>query len=481
MPPFSESFWNFWLLLSRVPGRLRDASTSLGWSVVDARSAGDRYECWWCTMVYDGPGGTPSRTDGRRRRALELPGQSRSCAGHPWDAPPGSVYADAQGDNPKDGVPGRYPDVSSSSGDGSLSLRDGSDDCEQARAPDLNPAYTFENFVVGPCNRIAHAAAVSICDPGDGGASADVYNPLLLYGDPGTGKTHLLHSVCERMRQIAERHAIFYQSCEEFTNRYIASVKSNSLTSFRRHYRHAEVLALDDLDFLSGRKRTQEEFFHTLSDLVEKGTHVLLSCSRSPREWSGLQSRLASRLQSGLVARLGPPDVETRTRILLGKARYRGCELPAEVAAFIVSRVRGDLREVEGALSKVLIASSSNNTPVSLELTRSVLEDPVPMSALTVSHILQAVEEHFHLPRKELLSPSKVRSLVYARQTGMYLTRELTPLSLEEIGRQFGGRDHTTVIYALHRIEELETERPEVKATLRTLRDAIASQQLLTQ
>ena len=343
----------------------------------------------------------------------------------------------------------------------------------QTRLPDLNPNFTFESLVVGPCNRIAHAASLSICDAASYDVSSEVYNPLFLYGGHGTGKTHILHSACRRMLETSDR-GIVYQPCEEFTNRYIASLETNSLPSFRERYRRAEVLIVDDVDFLHGKEKTQDEFFHTLSDLIENGTQVLLSCSSSPHECSGLHSRLVSRLGSGLVARLDPPDLPTRTEILIRKAASRGHVLPVDVAHLIASTVAGDLREMEGALSRVLNTASSTDMPLTLENVRSLLRDvidgPAGSSSITVPQILQTVQEYFHLSRKELLSRSKVRSLVYARQTGMYLARELTPLSLEEIGRQFGDKDHTTVLYALKRITALMNARPEVKATLRALR-----------
>ncbi len=340
---------------------------------------------------------------------------------------------------------------------------------------DLNPVFTFESLVVGPCNRIANAASLCICDAGDPNPSSD-YNPLFVYGGHGTGKTHLLHSTCHRMLETSEKN-IIYHPCEEFTNRFIAALEADSLFSFRESYRQAEVLVVDDVGFLDGKEKTQDEFFHTLSDLVDNGTQVLLSCSCSPHDCSGFQSRLVSRLQSGLVVRLDPPDLGTRTEILIRKAKSRDYALPADVAGLIASTVVGDLREVEGALSRVLNAASSNNMPLTLESVRRALhdliDDPAESSAITVPQILQAVQEYFHLSRKELLSRSKVRSLVYARQTGMYLARELTPLSLEEIGKRFGDRDHTTVLYALNRITEMKNGRPEVKATLRSLRHCI--------
>lgn len=329
--------------------------------------------------------------------------------------------------------------------------------------------------MVGRCNRVAHAACLSICDTGDSDSASD-YNPLVLHGEHGTGKTHLLHATSGRLLATSKRRVV-YETCEQFTNRFLSALESNQLASFRTSYREADVIVMDDISFLAGKEKSQEEFFHILRDLVESEAQVVLSAQRSPHAASALHSRLVSLLQSGLVVRMDPPDLETRIEILVSKANSRGRTLSTEVARMVASTVGSDLRELEGTLSRVLNASSSTGLPLTVETVRGLLHEltdsPVQSSAVTVPQILRAVQDYFHLSRRELLSRSKVRSLVYARQTGMYLARELTPLSLEEIGKRFGDRDHTTVLYALNRIAAMKNGRPEVKATLRNIRHCI--------
>jgi chromosomal replication initiator protein len=338
---------------------------------------------------------------------------------------------------------------------------------------ELNGEFTFENFVVGPPNRVAQAAAIAVCD-----APGRSYNPLFVYGEPGIGKTHLLHAICHRLIKL-ERLKITYLSSEEFLNQFIASVLSSDRESFRSSCRDTDVLVLDDIQFLSQKEKTQDELFHTFNVLMENNRQIILSSCSSPRETAGLQSRLASRFQWGLVTRMDCPDFELRVAILLSKARMRHMDLPIEVAEFIAENLTESIRELEGALARISSVASMKAAPINLDAAQQCLNEiltqhPVTGS-ITVAEILETVQRYYHLKPKELLARSKVRSRVLPRQIGMYLTRRLTQLSLEEIGVHFGGRDHTTVLYATDRIEHLQKTNAQVRRDVHELKSRITS------
>jgi len=359
------------------------------------------------------------------------------------------------------------------------STRDGSwgessvGDGPKTRARDLNPQFTFENLVSGPPNRVAHAASIAVSElPGPS------YNPLFIYGDRGLGKTHLLQGICHRLFQQTHLKVSFFTS-EAFTSRFVASAGDASLKSFREQWRETDVLVVDDVHFLAEKERTQDELFHTLNTLLSSQKQVVLSSVSSPHETTGMQDRLLSRFKWGLVTRLERPDFELRVAVLLRKARSFGYELPAEVAEFIAKHVVDNLREVEGALARVVSVASLQRSPICLDIAhlalRELLAEEQTTGTVTVGQILQAVQSYYKVRPKDLLSRSKVRSLVYARQMGMYLARELTPLSLEGIGAHFGGRDHTTVLYAMDRINAQLKTKPQVRGDLQLLRNRLAS------
>lgn len=346
-------------------------------------------------------------------------------------------------------------------------------DGPKTRARDLNPQFTFEDLVSGPPNRVAHAAAIAVSElPGPS------YNPLFVYGDRGLGKTHLLQGICHRLFQQTHLKVSFFTS-EAFTSRFVASAGDASLKAFREQWRETDVLVVDDVHFLADKERTQDELFHTLNTLLSSQKQVVLSSVSSPHETTGMQERLLSRFKWGLVTRLERPDFELRVAVLLRKARSFGYELPAEVAEFIAKHVVDNLREVEGALARVVSVASLQRSPICLDIAhlalRELLAEEQTTGTVTVGQILQAVQSYYKIRPKDLLSRSKVRSLVYARQMGMYLARELTPLSLEGIGAHFGGRDHTTVLYALERINAQLPTKPQVRGDLQLLRNRLAS------
>jgi chromosomal replication initiator protein len=344
-------------------------------------------------------------------------------------------------------------------------------------ASELNPNFTFETFVSGSPNQVAHAAGVAVSEnPGK------AYNPLFIYGDRGLGKTHLLHAICHRLFHFA-RLRVTYFTAESFTTRFVSSITEKKTEEFRQLCSSSDVLVLDDIHFLNGKEKTQDELFCTLNELLEAQKQVVVSSVCSPKETAGMQERLVSRFRWGLVARMERPDFETRVAVLLRKAHSYGHDLPLDVAEFIAKHFVDSLREIEGALARVVSVATLEESGFSLAVARSalreLLEEEQHVGAVTVSQILQTVQEHYKIRPRELLSRSKVRVLVHARQMGMYLARELTPLSLEEIGAHFGGRDHTTVLYALERIRDKLMTKPQVQGDLHLLKNRIATHRAL--
>jgi chromosomal replication initiator protein len=321
----------------------------------------------------------------------------------------------------------------------------------------LNPKYTFERFVIGASNRFAHAAAVAVAE-----APGKAYNPLLVYGDSGLGKTHLLHAIGHYATEVYPGTRVRYVSSEEFTNDFINSIRDDRASAFHRRYRDVDVLLIDDIQFLEGKIQTQEEFFHTFNALHNANKQIVITSDRPPKEFAELEDRLRNRFTWGLITDVQPPDLETRIAILSKKAAADRLAVPQDVLAFIASRIDTNIRELEGALVRVTAFASLNRQPVDLTLAEVVLKDLVPTSAapdITAATIIAQTARYFQLAIDDLLGASRSRTLVTARQIAMYLCRELTDLSLPKIGEEFGGRDHTTVMHADRKIRKLMAER----------------------
>jgi len=329
----------------------------------------------------------------------------------------------------------------------------------------LNPGYTFDHFVVGPSNQLAHAASLSILEePGK------TYNPLFLHGNPGLGKTHLMHAICHALH-ARRLWNVCYVPCETFTNQFIGAIESGDIEPFRQRYRYVDLLLIDDVHFLSGKERTQDEFFHTFNELFNHEKQIVLSSDRSPQEIREIEERLVSRFKWGLVARIDPPSIETRIAIIRKKVHSRGREIPDEVSLYLAESLRDNVREIEGAVNRILGLSTLNRVPISLDLAREALVGLTPHvpRAIEITEIQRAVAEHFSLRLPELQSRRRTKALTMPRQVGMYLARLSTKLSLQEIGAYFGGRDHTTVHYGIERIERLKERDPHLRAALSSL------------
>ncbi len=321
----------------------------------------------------------------------------------------------------------------------------------------LNPKYVFETFVIGSSNRFAHAAAVAAAE-----APGKAYNPLLIYGDSGLGKTHLLHAIGHYVRSLVPGARVRYVSSEEFTNEFINSIRDDKTSTFHRRYREVDVLLIDDIQFLEGKIQTQEEFFHTFNTLHNASKQIVITSDRPPKRLEALEDRLRNRFEWGLITDVQPPDLETRIAILRKKAALERLTAPPDVLEFIASKIQTNIRELEGALIRVTAFASLNDQPVDLTLTEIVLKDLIPEGTepeITASLIIAQTSSYFGLSIDDLCGPSRSRNLVAGRQIAMYLCRELTDLSLPKIGQQFGGRDHTTVMYANNRIRAELAER----------------------
>ncbi len=326
----------------------------------------------------------------------------------------------------------------------------------------LNPRNTFENFVVGPSNQLAHAAATAVA-----AAPGTAYNPLFIYGDTGLGKTHLMHAIAHAIQASNPAAKVVYVSCEKFTNNFLRAIRENTLDAFRRLYRKVDVLLIDDVQFLEGKERTQEEFFHTFNELFESQRQLCLSADRPASEIAKLESRLISRFQWGMVTDIQPPDLETRTAILRKKAQAMGfTTLPAEVLEFLASRITRNVRRLEGALIKVGTYSRLVREPLTLrraeELIRDILQEEV-QNQITIERIQRKVCEMYDLRMSDMLSRRRPSHIAFPRQVAMYLSRLLTSHPLKEIGESFGGRDHGTVIHAVKTVENMMEQDPKVR------------------
>ena len=331
----------------------------------------------------------------------------------------------------------------------------------------LNPEYTFKDFVIGPGNRLAHAAAVAVSK-----APGQAYNPLFLHGSVGLGKTHLLQAVCRNIRRNAPEKRILYLSCEAFTNHFIEAVEQGAFQNFRYRYRYVDVLAIDDIQCLAGRERTQEAFFHTFNTLYQAQGQIILSADGSPKEIPHLEDRLVSRFNWGLVSRIDPPCFETRIAIVQKKAKARQLRLPEDVASMIASRIKSNTRELEGAILKVAAFSQEAGGIITEAIAEQALGEamPGPITTVRLPDIVAVVTQQYGVKLTELQGKRRNRSVALPRQVCMYLARELTPLSLEEIGGYFGGRDHTTVLHAHRAIRHQEETNPRLAQILGELR-----------
>jgi len=329
---------------------------------------------------------------------------------------------------------------------------------ETARpAFDMSQKYTFDSFVIGSSNRFAHAAALAVAE-----MPAQAYNPLFIYGGTGLGKTHLLQAIGQYVGAHSRSLSVRYITSETFMNDFINSLRDKRIEGFKQRYRTYDLLLIDDIQFLEHKERIQEEFFHTFNSLYEAGRQIVISSDRPPREISTLEERLRSRFEWGLITDIQPPDLETRIAILRKKVKTDGIHVPdPQVLTFIAGRVSTNIRELEGALTRVVAFSSLTARPMTVELAQDVLKDVFPQGEapeVSIERIQTAVSERFGLSMEELCGDRRSQNIVYPRQVAMYLSRELTDASLPKIGREFGGRDHTTVIHATSKIARMIRE-----------------------
>ncbi len=340
----------------------------------------------------------------------------------------------------------------------------------QRRVGHLNPKYTFKSFVVGASNQFAHAASMAVAD-----APAQAYNPLFIYGGVGLGKTHLLNAIGN---QVAERLdlRIAYVTTEQFTNEVINSIRYDKMIELRKRYRSVDMLLIDDVQFLAGKERTQEEFFHTFNTLYESRKQIVLSSDRFPKEMPDFEERLRSRFEWGLIADLQQPDVETRIAILRKKSDDEGIRLPDDVVQFLAATMKSNIRELEGSLVRLGAYSSLTGQVITLEMAKNVLRDLIgeKRKIITMDDIQEAVAARFHVKVSEMKSHRRSKTLVHPRQIAMYLCRELTDSSFPEIGRHFGGKDHTTIIHACKQINKAKDNDSTLTSTLESLKNQIA-------
>jgi chromosomal replication initiator protein len=338
----------------------------------------------------------------------------------------------------------------------------------------LNNKYTFDTFVIGTSNRFAHAAAVAVAEQ-----PAKAYNPLFIYGGSGLGKTHLLHAIGHYTKTLFKGTHVRYISSEEFTNEFINSIRDDKAASFQRRYRDIDVLLVDDIQFLSGKVQTQEEFFHTFNTLHNANKQIVITSDLPPKQLPDFEDRMRSRFEWGLITDVQPPDLETRIAILRKKSTQERLVAPPEVLEYLASKISTNIRELEGALIRVTAFASLNQQPVDLAITEAVLKDLLPSDVgpeITAAQIMGACASYFGVSIEELCGSSRSRTLVTARQISMYLCRELTDLSLPKIGQAFGGRDHTTVMHADRKIRGLMAEKRSLYNQVTDLTSRIKSQ-----
>lgn len=336
----------------------------------------------------------------------------------------------------------------------------------------LNPKLTFESFVVGSSNQFAHAAALAVSK-----APARSYNPLFLYGSAGLGKTHLMHAIGRALADSYSRLRVVYTSSEKFMNQMIQSIKSDRMPQFQEYYRSADVLLVDDIQHIGGKERTQEEFFHTFNELHERDKQIVISSDSPPKHTPGLADRLKSRFEWGLTVDIQPPDLETKMAILDKKAETEGLNLPEDVSIFIATKTKSNVRELEGALVKLMAYSGVTGEPVSINMAQRVLNYLTQATdrRITIEAVIKAVAEKFSLLPAQLKMKSNERKIAYPRQIAMYLAKELTHSSLPEIGRAFGGKHHTTVLHSIQKIEALREKDADLNKLIHSLIDSLTS------
>lgn len=329
-----------------------------------------------------------------------------------------------------------------------------------------NPRFSFDSFVVGPSNRFSHAASLAVAE-----SPSKAYNPLFIYGHVGLGKTHLMQAITNKLREIHPRLKHCYMSSEQFTNELIEAIRHRSTSDFRKKYREIDVLLIDDIHFIAGKESTQEEFFHTFNFLHDNRKQIIISSDRPPKEIANLEERLVSRFAWGLITDIQPPDYETRVAILRKKAERETIFIPEDVINFIAEQIKTNIRELEGALIRVAACSVLEEKRITLEMAKAILGDMVKESSkiISVEMIQKAVAEYFKIPSTELRAKKRNKNIVFPRQVAMYLCRQLTHLSLPEIGYAFGGKDHTTVLHSCKKIEFSTSQSSEVKNSIREL------------
>ncbi len=334
----------------------------------------------------------------------------------------------------------------------------------------FNPRYTFDTFVVGACNRLSHAASLAVAE-----SPARAYNPLFIYGGVGLGKTHLLHAIGQYSLLNHGFSRVFYFSSEKFTNEFINAIRDNKTLEFRNKYRNMDILLIDDIQFLAGKEQTQEEFFHTFNALHDNNRQIIISSDRPPKEIPTLEDRLRSRFEWGLITDLQPPDLETRTAILKKKALSDGIDIPDQVLQYIAEKVITNIRELEGALIRIVAYASLSETPITMELTEAALQDIIVtrQKNITVTMIIEKTADNFSIRPEDLLSKKRTQNIALTRQAAMYLCRMLTDLSLPKIGEEFGGRDHTTVLHAFKKIESLVSQNSDFKNRIELIKNNI--------
>ncbi len=334
----------------------------------------------------------------------------------------------------------------------------------------LSPMYTFDSYVVGNNNRFAHAAALAVSDQ-----MAVNYNPLFIYGGVGLGKTHLLHAIGNHLAGLRPNLRILYLSSEQFINELVFSIREDRMVRFREKYRSIDLLLVDDIQFIARKERTQEEFFHTFNTLYQARKQIVLTSDSPPKKIPTIAEQLRSRFEWGLIADIQPPDLETRIAILKKKADLQHIDLPDDVAIYIASKVKSNIRELEGCLSKIKAYSTFNHQTIAVELAQRVLQDifETRPRKITVTLVQQVVANHYHVEPESMRSSARNRKVTFPRQIAMYLVRELTNLSLPDIGRNFGGRDHTTVMHACKKIERSQAQDRKFKESIMQIRELI--------
>jgi chromosomal replication initiator protein len=341
-----------------------------------------------------------------------------------------------------------------------------------SRQSQLNHRYTFENFIEGAGNQFAKAAALSICDR----PQKNLFNPLVIYGGVGLGKTHLLQAVGNQALANDQQTRIVYVTSEKFTLDFITAIQKNRTTDFSRYYRNVDMLLVDDIQFFQKKEQTQEQFFHTFNDLYQRGKQIVMTLDRPPSELSGLQDRLISRFQSGLIVDIHPPDLETRIAILMRKAEEDGLELSFEITEYLAHCIKNNIRDLEGALIRLLAYSSLRNQEITLDMARQVVQEILGKNAartVSVDEVVKKVSGEFNIRETALVGKGRLQEVALARQVAMYLARELTGASLVNIGLHFAGRDHSTVIHGCRTIEKRMKADPVFKARVDTIQSEL--------